>query len=910
MTACKDSLSGKKALSATLAGVLAVGMVPAAAFAADADQAADTQDEQGIDLLVYGPQEDFAAGTVLAATGAQGVAYDDPANIQITAGQSGATIVPTKVQTKEDKNIVVLPNGTVESAKYVAADKNGNLPKGTTYANAGTTTDASTLAPGTYYAVFQVKSDAFASTDANSKYNKSEIALKFTVVNNALKDAAVYEKQTGDKANDLSDTTFTYNGGAQNIGIKIGDKALKVATTSTPQSGDECVVEFYEKGSATPVTTWNAGDYTAVVKGVGSYAGSKVSIDFTVSPLDLSKATIVLSKQGTDKATNDLTKATIGQINDLKATDSDRTAFDTIVGQLQAKFVSGPDGSAISSAKPNGTYNYTVSAPKQAGVENKNFTGTQTVGFDKVASTSVDWKYGEGSLADYFTDHSLTKATGTHDGHTWNKADFDISKVAVAPQTGATNAAKYDSLDYTYTVKDEEGNVVSADKLATAGTWTVVYKVDASKCDYDFGGTFTQTVTVTEGTVDGDAAVVLKQDGKVVENAEYTYDGTDALKKLDLAVTVNGKPVDYTLEVRKDSASGEKVTEAVNHGTYHATVKVNGYELKNNTFTVTVDQVDMTHVRVAGLSSFSEKDAQGNEKGYGFLPYTGEAITPSFEYQTNYAECQKDSSIEPEYAPIPTELYTDLYTYNKTENDATTAGYSSVAEVKDAGTYLASFTKVSAKDKEGNYNIDTTNDVRFNVSKHKFFYDVQATDWFYTEVNKAVNLSYMNGYADTKFFGPNDNITRGQVAVVLFNMANGNLESGDFEYDNNGGYTSFDDVDGSQYYAKAVAWAKAAGIVNGYGDGTFKPENSITREEFAVMLANYAKKVGNFEAADGSALAALPDASGVSDRAKEAVAWAVENGYMGKGGFVNAQGDIIRAEAAAMAVRYQPEALA
>ena len=50
MTACKDSLNGKKAVSATLAGVLAVGMVPAAAFAATDAQAADTQDEQGIEL--------------------------------------------------------------------------------------------------------------------------------------------------------------------------------------------------------------------------------------------------------------------------------------------------------------------------------------------------------------------------------------------------------------------------------------------------------------------------------------------------------------------------------------------------------------------------------------------------------------------------------------------------------------------------------------------------------------------------------------------------------------------------------------------------------------------------------------------------------------------------------------------
>lgn len=62
MTACKDSLNGKKAVSATLAGVLAVGMVPAAAFAETAQ--ADTTGEQGIDLLLNDQIEAFNNGSV------------------------------------------------------------------------------------------------------------------------------------------------------------------------------------------------------------------------------------------------------------------------------------------------------------------------------------------------------------------------------------------------------------------------------------------------------------------------------------------------------------------------------------------------------------------------------------------------------------------------------------------------------------------------------------------------------------------------------------------------------------------------------------------------------------------------------------------------------------------------------
>lgn len=69
-------------------------------------------------------------------------------------------------------------------------------------------------------------------------------------------------------------------------------------------------------------------------------------------------------------------------------------------------------------------------------------------------------------------------------------------------------------------------------------------------------------------------------------------------------------------------------------------------------------------------------------------------------------------------------------------------------------------------------------------------------------------------------------------------MAGSTLGSDDFEYDNGDGCASFPHVFDSQYCTKAV------GIANGNNNGTFRPESSITREELATMLSDYAKRVG------------------------------------------------------------------
>ena len=197
------------------------------------------------------------------------------------------------------------------------------------------------------------------------------------------------------------------------------------------------------------------------------------------------------------------------------------------------------------------------------------------------------------------------------------------------------------------------------------------------------------------------------------------------------------------------------------------------------------------------------------------------------------------------------------------------------------------------------------------VSSSKVFSDVHTSDWFYKPVFEAKKLNYMGGYSNSSLFGPNKSITRGEVACVLFNMAKngGNVTDDELGWNEDKGYmTGFSDVNGKAFYAKAISWAKRAGVVNGYGDGTFAPEKEITREEFACMLANFAKLKGDFKDADEDAvLAEFPDGASVSDWAEEAVAWAADAEIMGNNGSLTPGKAITRAEVAAMAVNYQPK---
>ena len=173
------------------------------------------------------------------------------------------------------------------------------------------------------------------------------------------------------------------------------------------------------------------------------------------------------------------------------------------------------------------------------------------------------------------------------------------------------------------------------------------------------------------------------------------------------------------------------------------------------------------------------------------------------------------------------------------------------------------------------------------VDNSGYFADVPATSWAADAVAFASAHELFNGTAPGRF-SPNQPMSRGMLAVVLHNLENNPAQA----------LTgAFADVDNSQWYAEGVSWAAARGIIGGYGNGTFGPNDNITREQLAVMLWRYA---GSPAATERELHFA--DAYKASDWAQEALRWAVEKGVLnGKGGgILDPGGEATRAETAQM----------
>lgn len=178
-------------------------------------------------------------------------------------------------------------------------------------------------------------------------------------------------------------------------------------------------------------------------------------------------------------------------------------------------------------------------------------------------------------------------------------------------------------------------------------------------------------------------------------------------------------------------------------------------------------------------------------------------------------------------------------------------------------------------------------------SKTKFN-DVSANDWFASAVDYVTGKGMMNGTADNTF-SPKANTTRGMVVTVLYRLENQPSTSA----------ASFTDVASGAYYANAVAWANANGIVSGYGSGKFGPNDKVTREQLAAILYRYAQ-YKKYDVSGAKSLDGYTDAQSVSSYAVPALQWANAAGIVtGKSGSkLDPKGNATRAEVAAMLMRF------
>ena len=169
--------------------------------------------------------------------------------------------------------------------------------------------------------------------------------------------------------------------------------------------------------------------------------------------------------------------------------------------------------------------------------------------------------------------------------------------------------------------------------------------------------------------------------------------------------------------------------------------------------------------------------------------------------------------------------------------------------------------------------------------------DLDMGAWYHDGIHYCLDEGLMDGVG-TGLFAPNATTSRAMIVTILWRLQ-GSPEVQAAE--------AFDDVAPDAWYARAIAWAVAEGVADGYGGGLFGPNDAITREQLAAMLWRYA---GKPEAED--ALSVFTDGADTSGWAQQAMSWAVARGLITgvDSDSLSPKGQATRAQTATILMRF------
>ena len=175
------------------------------------------------------------------------------------------------------------------------------------------------------------------------------------------------------------------------------------------------------------------------------------------------------------------------------------------------------------------------------------------------------------------------------------------------------------------------------------------------------------------------------------------------------------------------------------------------------------------------------------------------------------------------------------------------------------------------------------------------FPDLDPAQWYHLSTDYAITNHLFIGFEDGTF-RPNGQMSRAMFAMVLWRVAGSPASSAALP---------FADVAADAWYADAVRWAYAAGVINGVSTTAFDPESPVTREQMVTMIVRYAEKIGAVTGARDD-LSQFSDGMQVSSYALAAVRWAVAVGLLRgmDNGRLEPQGTATRAEVATLLMRF------
>ena len=885
MTACVNKHSKRVAavISASLVGALSLGIAPVAAMA---------NEDDGLQLLIGNTTTDIAGGTVSSYTDNNGKSTDGVFSWDGKAHY----LLPVEITT-ETGSVVPFDANKFVYGYYKVVEGTGDVqydgqeldwidPK-----NA----DKEIVDEGTYYLAVASEEDAGQGPSACAM---AKFEIQGTNLSN-VKVVSATDKQSG--------LTFTGQPIAPSTGYVFtlnGEQIVSSGNFDYTVYKDDQPVE-----DDSPV---DAGSYYIRLEGKGDYAGQVANVPFEVKPVDLSTAEVqynndaeghlysTLGEDIPDYVTAiegvDLNGASDSHVNFAPTgykgesqgwiTLADGSEVNSVNGEsnpivLTLSFIAEESSSSTPSKDIPGKYVYKLTAKNADGKDCTNIVGEKTV-------TVVRYKNDATIKYDGKVAYSASVATPISTEH------FSTDYIDVRDSNGK-------KLAYAVEYLDADGKQVEASATQWPGSYTAVITV--ADDDYVWGGKAEVSFKVNAIEIkDADAYVTYKGEVFDEDATVDVYSGEDLISNLAIkAYDEDGEevPADaFDLEIT--DSEGNVVTELVNAGTYTATVKEKAdsmYRLDSSdpdvTFTISPVVIDGAYddddtatdnavARFVGTMTFG----QGKDHTYA---WTGEAIVPTFEYDVTWGDYKGSE----DWKALPTEAYKVKF-FDEKDNE--------VDECVDPGWY-----KMAVTDNADDDNYDVEFNVTFKISNDRVFLDVTNDKWYSEYVYTAAENEWMTGFDGTNLFGPDQDIKRGDVAVVLWKMAGKpSLPNNENWYTEEAGWnTGFGDVDGNMYYAQAIAWAKASGLVTGdTGTGMFRPDATISRQELAAMLARYAAKCGEDTAVDtDEVLAAYEDASSVADWARGDVAYLASTGVMGSDSPLRGSDPITRAEVATMVVR-------
>lgn len=380
-------------------------------------------------------------------------------------------------------------------------------------------------------------------------------------------------------------------------------------------------------------------------------------------------------------------------------------------------------------------------------------------------------------------------------------------------------------------------------------------------------------------------ATADKTTGKV----KFTTNGfspfTFALTNPDVVAEVNGNAYKTLQEAANAAKDGDEITVIQNKNldlTFTTTKSVKVTNKTNDKITVKFNGTNKDVAKDA-TETFSYTKSSSGSSSSGKTTYK---VTTS---AVNNGGVNASPSSAEKGATITITLSPDKG-YKLDKLTVTDGSGKTVSTVKKSDT-VYTFTMPASAVKVGVSYVkatETPSETKFN--------DVSANDWFASAVDYVTGKGMMNGTADNTF-SPKANTTRGMVVTVLYRLENQPSTSA----------ASFTDVASGAYYANAVAWANANGIVSGYGSGKFGPNDKVTREQLAAILYRYAQyKKYDVSVGEDTNILSYDDAQSISSYAIPAIQWACGAGVVtGKSGSkLDPKGNATRAEVAAMLMRF------